>query len=864
MARQGHFRFLISLSFLLLLTSICLVYVHQRPAGSVSFDCTKVTAEDQVAICSNEIASKLDDIANTGYRYLKSRYSKKKVNQLNKQILAYRQKCAADVKCIVATQIETIKIFKKLGAPVGISKELLREIESASFESRAANSVESSSSGSDEAKPSFKCGDFLGPDEREICANAKLSHLDILTTRGFEHVKSERGKQVALGIARQFLGNRRACQRDAACILRTQVAAIKAYISLGADIKIPNWASKESVQATSGSGGSKRVVQISADLPHLKIFNEMMVSHYEKSTVTQLEEYHKSRANLDRDDDIAVTGVTIKHTPKGQNNTAILIANSTYEFVGNLPGPLIDIELVAQALRYRNFDVHVFKDIKSSDVSRIMSVADQANKQGMLLVYYAGHGAIVDGRNSVILGGFNPKASTHDGHFLSIDDLLYQLRDRAFSSYFFVFDACRSFVGIDDKDTVSANSAGSERGLRSVSMSQIEPSDLSGIDYAISFSASEGQTALDGGANGSSPYADSFARNIRVKKTIVEAILAIRNDVITTTQGAQDPGLLLKWKTDVPLSSDKTVTVNYAFGPTYGGYTQYLRLPREAFKVFSLVRNETDDQIEAKLPTYSIEVRQDELAKADSADHVFCSGMQRAGFEWSRDCVEQYIEKKLIRTSLVTDKFPGMDATSEHRIRDGVVKRDSYFELSADLNNDGILDLLALDTNKYGGGPGFISPSLSEVLLRDFNKDGILDYVIQQEDVFVIIDGARWLREADLEEERERAAVESAVRKYFSPTPQPWCAGSEADCFSGDGEVLGGLATVAIFFDNGGAAYDDSLDVVSYRSFDDSWTDNREEHIIDDRTVYFDPSKKAVVMRTWRGEKYFPPVWQMK
>lgn len=606
--------------------------------------------------------------------------------------------------------------------------------------------------------------------------------------------------------------------------------------------------------------------------PYLQFSDEDMVSHYQKIKVPDLEKYRTNQSTQDRQDDIAITGVRITSAEHDAKNTAILVANSEYDTIGSLPGPLVDIELVAKALRYRNFDVHVFKNIKRDDVSDIVSVADKANKKGMLLVYYAGHGAIVDGKNSLILENFDPTNPSPHEQVISIDGLLEQFKNKGFASYMFAFDACRSFVGLGSSDN-SAGTSGGNRNFRNISIADVKQSDLSGIDYAVSFSASEGQVALDAAEGGASPYAESFARNIREKNTIIEATLAIRNDVVTITKGAQDPGLLLKWRNDVPLSSDKTVTVHYSFGPSYGGFTQHLRFPKNALQKLSLIKNDDDinHNIEVDLPTYDFDINQEDLkrlSKSAPEEYGICSALSLTHFDWDRMCIEEYLNKKLSEGKLVTREFPGVHITAEQRLRDGVVKRDSYFELTADLNNDGDKENLIADTYRSGGIiyisnvksssqrtlgiSSFLTPSFDSVLLRDFNKDGVSDIIIQQAAAFVILDGNQilhYLENPSVETGNTVEKIEAVLKQYFKS----------------DGYVLGDLAPITIFFDNGKFSYDDRTDSLGYRIYtDETWNASPSESGLYDRTVYYDAKQSEVVITLSEGEARIKPVWQLQ
>jgi hypothetical protein len=84
--------------------------------------------------------------------------------------------------------------------------------------------------------PSFDCKTNTAPDEQAICANQTLAELDRLMAVGYEYVRAKYGNSEAKRIGRPLLESRQACGRNKTCIERSQLNAIKMYISLGAPI----------------------------------------------------------------------------------------------------------------------------------------------------------------------------------------------------------------------------------------------------------------------------------------------------------------------------------------------------------------------------------------------------------------------------------------------------------------------------------------------------------------------------------------------------------------------------------------------------------------------------------------------------
>lgn len=97
---------------MLLLTS-----PNARAAGP-SFDCDQATAADEIAICGSTELSELDNLMAAGFQFLKTRSGRKQTNQVAKPLLSLRQSCGADVDCIRDRQVDAVRTYQKLGAPI--------------------------------------------------------------------------------------------------------------------------------------------------------------------------------------------------------------------------------------------------------------------------------------------------------------------------------------------------------------------------------------------------------------------------------------------------------------------------------------------------------------------------------------------------------------------------------------------------------------------------------------------------------------------------------------------------------------------------------------------------------------------------
>ena len=104
----------LSVSFSLLLSSSI------AWAQSPSFDCKTNRAADEQAICSNERLAELDRLMAVGHEYVRSKYGAAEAKSIGRPLLQSRQACRADEACIEQRQIDAVKMYQSLGAPISL------------------------------------------------------------------------------------------------------------------------------------------------------------------------------------------------------------------------------------------------------------------------------------------------------------------------------------------------------------------------------------------------------------------------------------------------------------------------------------------------------------------------------------------------------------------------------------------------------------------------------------------------------------------------------------------------------------------------------------------------------------------------
>jgi tetratricopeptide (TPR) repeat protein len=220
-------------------------------------------------------------------------------------------------------------------------------------------------------------------------------------------------------------------------------------------------------------------------------------------------------------------------TGVAENRVALVIGNSVYQAVGELPNPVRDADAIAAALRTAGFtSVTILHNLdRAGMVAALKTFGEQADKADWAVVYYAGHGLELGGVNYMV--PVDAKfASDRDvpDEGISLDRVMTAV-EGAKKLRLIVVDACRNNPFLAKMKVTSATRA-IGRGL-----ALVEPSQATLVAYA----AKAGSLASDGdGVN--SPFAASLAR--RLVETGVEinkVFRLVRNDVLTATNNDQEP-----------------------------------------------------------------------------------------------------------------------------------------------------------------------------------------------------------------------------------------------------------------------------------------------------------------------------------
>jgi hypothetical protein len=234
-----------------------------------------------------------------------------------------------------------------------------------------------------------------------------------------------------------------------------------------------------------------------------------------------------------------------------EQRIALVIGNSNYQNVAQLPNPANDARAVAQLLNTAGFEVISATDLDHNQMIQVIQdfsgkIAGRGSNT-VAMIYYAGHGVQIAGENYLVPvdARISSEPDLINGS-VRLVDLMATLETIPSRMRIVILDACRN------NPFPTLNDAG--RGLAIVDAPN---------GSIVGYSTAPGTEALDG-AGDHSPYTAAFLREAHEKNLPIEQLFKrVRLDVNNSTDGQQTP-----WESS-SLTSDF-----YFFGDTAVAATQ--------------------------------------------------------------------------------------------------------------------------------------------------------------------------------------------------------------------------------------------------------------------------------------------------
>ena len=215
---------------------------------------------------------------------------------------------------------------------------------------------------------------------------------------------------------------------------------------------------------------------------------------------------------------------------------ALVVGNSSYQTVPQLPNPSRDASAVAKLLRDAGFDtVDIQLNVENLEFKRaIRKFEAEADQADIAVVYYAGHGLEIAGTNYLIpVDARLASDRDADDEAISLERLVSSA-DGARRLRLVILDACRDnpFVGTMRRERKTASRAVAS------GLGRVEPTST---DTLIAYAAKAGSTAADGDGE-HSPFTAAILKNLTVPGLDVRlAFGRVRDEVLKETSNLQEP-----------------------------------------------------------------------------------------------------------------------------------------------------------------------------------------------------------------------------------------------------------------------------------------------------------------------------------
>ncbi|MEZ5934243.1 MAG: caspase family protein [Alphaproteobacteria bacterium] len=219
-----------------------------------------------------------------------------------------------------------------------------------------------------------------------------------------------------------------------------------------------------------------------------------------------------------------------------ERRVALVLGYSDYKELPPLENPTNDATAIASLLREVGFEVvEGFNQTREEALTAVRDFGTVADGAQIGLIYYAGHGIQVGGRNFLVPVDASPRVAA-DLAFegIAMDDLINQVQARAETVLFFL-DACRDnplptyVASLENSPSRSLDAA---QGLAPINVD---------VGSFTSFATGPNRVAYDG-ENGHSPYTSALLDHLATPGLEIRSAMdLVRREVVEATKGQQVP-----------------------------------------------------------------------------------------------------------------------------------------------------------------------------------------------------------------------------------------------------------------------------------------------------------------------------------
>ena len=216
---------------------------------------------------------------------------------------------------------------------------------------------------------------------------------------------------------------------------------------------------------------------------------------------------------------------------------ALVIGESRYVNLPRLMNPERDARSIAETLQKMGYDTQLLLDASEDGIRKeIRKFASSSSKADVAVVFYAGHGAQLNGSNYLLPIDIDIPHTEADIQFagLKVDDLINSIGS---NTKIVFLDACRDNPALF-KNLVKGRGS-SPVGLAPASASNFNPAKPGGGIF-IAYATDAGAVADDGHGE-HSPFTQALLRNMQKPVSIDDMFSLVTKEVRLVTKNAQRP-----------------------------------------------------------------------------------------------------------------------------------------------------------------------------------------------------------------------------------------------------------------------------------------------------------------------------------
>jgi Caspase domain len=216
---------------------------------------------------------------------------------------------------------------------------------------------------------------------------------------------------------------------------------------------------------------------------------------------------------------------------------ALVIGNGNYMDLPKLANPKNDAEAIAEVLDKLGYGTRLLLNATEQELRReVRKFAAESNKADVALVFYAGHGAQLNGENYLLPTDIDIPRTEADIQLsgLKVDDLVNSVRS---ATKIVFLDACRDNPALF-KNLVKGR-GGRAAGLAPTVGSNLDPGKPGGGIF-IAYATDSGSIAADGSEK-HSPFTQALLRYLKEPVSIDDMFSLVTKEVRLATNNTQRP-----------------------------------------------------------------------------------------------------------------------------------------------------------------------------------------------------------------------------------------------------------------------------------------------------------------------------------